>query len=283
MSILKVEQVTQPAILVQDMDSAMRWMYEMFGAYPSERVNIVRSGLNNAVYAFHDTSTIELIEPYNPQSSAYRLLQRTGPGWHMLTMDIEKHEYAALDAAIEDTGIRVVQKEGPPRAGWHLHPKDTHGLLLYLGDRADHDDLGPWAGHPWREYVSTNTHVIRSVMGVSLTVDNLDAARETYTKLGLTFGHAFHDGHDEVVEATATRGNVLQLRHGLTESSPARAWRNERGEGLFHLILRAPSLEVVRDRLYRVGGRIVEEGTGILVTDAASTLGVRMEFRAMPN
>ena len=68
-------------MLVDDLDSAMDWLFEAFRIYPSERVDIVGSGVNNAVYAFANHTYLELIAPYNEESSAYRLLSRSGPGW----------------------------------------------------------------------------------------------------------------------------------------------------------------------------------------------------------
>jgi len=78
MAKLTIEHVVQPALLISSMDQTMDLLQAVFGAYPSERVDIKNTGVNNAVYAFGDMTFLELIEPYDPGCSALRLLERGG-------------------------------------------------------------------------------------------------------------------------------------------------------------------------------------------------------------
>ena len=170
---LRIEHISQPAVLVEDLDEAMDWLHRVFGIFPSERVDIARSGVNNAVYAFGNRTYLELIEPYDPEGSAYRLLKQNGPGWHMVNVDIADDDFEVLDAEIRATGARVVQLNRTEHvaAAWHLHPRDTHGVLLNLANPTDHDEHGMWAGWAWREYVSTNTRVVDRILGLSLATE----------------------------------------------------------------------------------------------------------------
>ena len=75
---IRVEHVLQPALLVRSLDATLDRLQELFGMYPSERVRIPFAGVDNAVYALGGQTFLELIEPYVPESSAGKLLARTG-------------------------------------------------------------------------------------------------------------------------------------------------------------------------------------------------------------
>ena len=120
---LRVEHIAQPAVLVDDLDVALDWLSAVLKAYPSERVDISGAGVNNAVYAFANRTYLELIEPYNPQSGAYRLLKRFGPGWQMLNVDIVDADSADVEDALTQAAARVVQRNKTVhvKGAWH-HP-----------------------------------------------------------------------------------------------------------------------------------------------------------------
>jgi hypothetical protein len=133
--------------------------------------------------------------------------------------------------------VRVVRENSTRQVKhiWHLHPRDTHGVLLAAALRADHDDNGAWAGAAWREDVGTNTRVVRSILGVSLASEDPVAMVETYTYLGFRFGPPFEDGGDSVRQATTPRGSFLQVRSPSRRDAPSTAWLERRGSGLYHL------------------------------------------------
>ena len=279
---LRVEQIAQPAVLVDDLDAALGWISKVFKAYPSERVDISGAGVNNAVYAFANRTYLELIEPYNPQSGAYRLLKRFGPGWHMLNIDIVDADSADVEDALARADARVVQrnKTAHVKGAWHIHPKDTDGVLMNLANPTDHDEHGMWAGWAWREFVSTNTRVVRDIGGVSLVTDDLDRTGQRYAKLGFEFGSPFTDGPDKVVEANCPGGSFLQIRAPRSSDSPGAALLDSRGPGLFHLCWHCMDLEQARETLVGADAAVVREAENAFWTDAKSTgIRVAMEFR----
>lgn len=283
---LIVEHVLQPAILCRDLNKTMDFLQKAFGMYPSERVDIKNTGVNNAVYALGDMTFLELIEPYDPDCAAMRLLNRYGEGWHMLSVDLAEIDPAALDGRLHEIGVRTVRKEKPNphvKAARHLHPKDTEGVLLLLALRSDRDDNGAWAGGAWREYVATNTRVVHSILGMSLATNDLEAAEIKYRALGFDFTDSFTDAGDEVLQATCPRGTFFQLRTPTSDDAPSAAAVRLRGSGLFHMALGVKDLEGARRSVEGAGGKIEREARigdrRTFWTDPRTTLGAPLEFR----
>ena len=270
---IRVEHVLQPALLVRSLDATLDRLQALFGMYPSERVRIRFAGVDNAVYALGDQTFLELIEPYVPESSAGKLLARTGEGWHMLSVDLQPVEKEAVERYLADQGVRVVHR-GSSRgvdAGWHLHPRDTGGILLLLARRTDRDENGAWAGWSWRDFVKTNTRVVRSILGVSIVTDDLDAARRRWETLGFDFGQGWDDAGDAVLQADTARGTFLQLRAPARAGAPSRTWLDHFGPGLFHLALAAPDLDAARRRLESAGA-VIDREVGTPITGGSSTV-----------
>ncbi len=46
------------------------------------------------------------------------------------------------------------------KGAWHLHPRDTHGVLVNLANPTHPDEHGMWTGWAWRQYVETNCRVV---------------------------------------------------------------------------------------------------------------------------
>jgi methylmalonyl-CoA/ethylmalonyl-CoA epimerase len=286
---LTVEHVLQPALLCREIDRTMDFLHGLLGIYPSERVDIKNTGVNNAVYAFEGQTFLELIEPYDADCPAMRLLNRHGEGWHMLTVDLVDGAPEAAARGLEAAGVRVVRENSTRQVKhiWHLHPRDTHGVLLAVALRADHDDNSAWAGAAWREYAGTNTRVVRSILGVSLASEDPAAMVETYTCLGFRFGPSFEDGGDSVREATTPRGTFLQVRSPTRADAPSAAWLERRGSGLYHLAFATDDLGRVRAACERMGVRVAREprpdGAAAFWTEPETSMGVPVEFRQVEN
>jgi catechol 2,3-dioxygenase-like lactoylglutathione lyase family enzyme len=255
-------------------------------------VRIRFAGVDNAVYALGDQTFLELIEPFVPESSAGKLLARTGEGWHMLSVDLAPVEKETVERYLTDAGVRVVHRGSSKGvdAAWHLHPRDTGGILLLLARRTDRDENAAWAGWSWRDFVKTNTRVVQSILGVSVVTDDLAAAGRRWEALGFDFGQRWDDAGDTVVQADTARGTFLQLRAPTAAAAPSRAWLEHFGPGLFHLTLAAADLDAARRRLESAGVAIDREvevsiagGSAAAVrsfwTRANTTCGVPMELR----
>jgi catechol 2,3-dioxygenase-like lactoylglutathione lyase family enzyme len=282
---LTVEHILQPALLCRDIDQTMDFLHGLLGIYPSERVDIRNTGVNNAVYALDGQTFLELIEPYDPDCAAIRLLNRYGEGWHMISVDLVDGAPEAVARGLEAAGVRVVRENSTRQVKriWHLHPRDTHGVLLAVALRVDHDDNSAWAGAPWREYVRTNTRVIRSILGVSLVSAEPAAMAETYTALGFRFGQPYEDEGDTVQQAITPRGTFLQIRSPIGPETPSAAWLRRRGAGLYHLAFEADDLSLARVACERMGVRVAREsrpdGAATFWTEPETSLGVPIEFR----
>lgn len=277
MNVLSIRHVVQPAVLVDDMNAAIDWLARTFLAYPSERVDIANAGVNNAVYAFSNQTYLELIEPYNPESSAYRLLRRNGPGWHMLSADLAPVDVDEVDTAIRATGVRVVQHNHTQfvAGAWHLHPRDTGGVLLNLAIPAKPDEHGMWAGWAWRQYVSTNTRVVDRILGVSMVTDDLVRARAVYSSLGFDFVDGESD--NTIVSRTAS-GTFLSLTSPRLDSTPAGRALARYGPGLYRLYWGVKDLDRVRKALTEAGTSFEDEGTRLSTGAEGAVLAVPMTF-----
>lgn len=285
---LRIEHILQPAILCRDLDRTMDLLHAMLGIYPSERVSIPYAGVRNAVYAFNDMTFLELIEPYDEKSSAARLLERNGEGWHMLSVDLVDASPDEVDRRLAELNVHVVHKSSSEhvKAEWHLHPRDAGGVLLLLALRNNHDESGAYAGWRWREYVATNTRRVHSILGVSAVTDRLQEAAERYRVLGFEFGEQVsEDSGDAVLQANCPRGTFFQLRSPSGESSPSAQTLASRGRGLFHLAFGVKDPDAALVSIEKAGGQIERriDGDGLhsFWTDPATTLGVTMEFRVV--
>lgn len=259
-------------------------LHALFGMYPSERVNIVNTGVHNAVYALGGMTFLELIQPYDPECAAMRLLERCGEGWHMTAFDFVPVPNEEIEAGLVAAGIRVVRrnKNAGIRGAWHLHPKDTRGVLIAAAIRSDREDSSEWAGKAFREYVATNTRVISSIGGISIACEDLVTTRTTYEALGFEFGPAEDERGDSVVTAVTPRGTFLQLRTPVAGDSIAALSLKQRGPGLAHLVLMARDLEKVAESFTAGGVAFTRErrvGGDRLWSDAATTFGIVLEVR----
>jgi hypothetical protein len=281
-SSLKISHVIQPAILCRDLDDTMDRLHAMFGIFPSERVDITNTGVNNAVYAMGGFTFLELIEPYDREAAAGRLLDRFGEGFHMFSCLVDAPSIEAVDEQLEAAGIRVVRrnKMGHILGAWHLHPKDTRGVLIALALRSDRDN-SEWAGKAWPEYVETNSRILSKILGVSIACEDLEAVADVYRAMGFDFGSESTDSGDIIREAWTPVGTVLQLRTPTTESSIAARQLSHRGEGLCHLLLEAPDLDLVANAMQSQGaGLAADDAGGVrLWSDPVSTWGIPFEVR----
>ena len=130
-----IGRLNHVAVVVSDLQAAMRTYREDFGAEVSDAVDMPEHGVTTAFVKLPNT-TIELLYPLGTDSPLSRFLERSKVGGiHHLCLEVEDIERAR--ARLTDRGFRVLG-DGRPSIGAHgksvlfLHPKDVFGVLIEL-------------------------------------------------------------------------------------------------------------------------------------------------------
>jgi methylmalonyl-CoA/ethylmalonyl-CoA epimerase len=126
-------EIDHVAIAVRDLDAAIAWYAEAFGATVAHRERVERDGVEEALLAVAD-SFVQLLTPTRPDSPVAKYLDAKGEGLHHVGYRV-KDCGAALDAAVA-AGVRAI--DAAPRPGSRgttvafLHPKTSFGTLIEL-------------------------------------------------------------------------------------------------------------------------------------------------------
>jgi methylmalonyl-CoA epimerase len=118
---------------VQDLDAAIAWYEETFGARVVHRETVERDGVEEALLAVSD-SYIQLLTPTSDDSTVARFLATRGEGLHHVGFRVE--DCAKTLQAVQDAGVRTIDQE--PRPGSRgttvafIHPKSAFGTLIEL-------------------------------------------------------------------------------------------------------------------------------------------------------
>ncbi|MCC7365121.1 MAG: VOC family protein [Dehalococcoidia bacterium] len=286
---MQVDRIVQFSPLVRDMDEALDGVHALLGAFPSRRNRLGPTGVDLAIIPFGDETFLELVAPFEAGSAGARLLQRTGPGWFMINVDLRDDQLVAdIDREVRATGARVVagHVDANGHAGtWHIHPQDAGGVLLALYVREDRPDHTDWAGTTWKHFVETNRRVVDRILGASVAVRDIEAATRTFEAFGFTFTGEFEDDGARVREAMPPGGTFLQLRQAATSDGPLAAWLDARGPGLYHLAWGARDLDRVRSAVAANGGTVTRETTAGMApafwAAVPTVFGMPLEFRAL--
>jgi methylmalonyl-CoA/ethylmalonyl-CoA epimerase len=135
-----VKRVDHVAIVVRDLEIALRFYRDTLGVAPSRILDFPREGVKIAFLPLGgpNGSEIELLEPTDPASGVARFLEKHGEGLHHLCLEVED-----IDAALAEliaAGAAVLDTTPRPTAegrGIFLHPKGTGGVLLELVQRME--------------------------------------------------------------------------------------------------------------------------------------------------
>jgi methylmalonyl-CoA epimerase len=126
-------EVDHVAIAVRDLDSAIGWYAEAFGAAVVHREVVERDGVEEALLQVAD-SYVQLLTPIRGDSPVAKYLETKGEGLHHVGYRVDDCA-AALEQAVE-AGARAIDRE--PRPGSRgttvafLHPKAAFGTLIEL-------------------------------------------------------------------------------------------------------------------------------------------------------
>ncbi|HMC40545.1 MAG TPA: methylmalonyl-CoA epimerase [Acidimicrobiales bacterium] len=130
---MALTEVDHVAIAVNDLDAAIAWYAETFGAEVAHRETIERDGVEEALLSVAQ-SYVQLLSPIRDESTVARFLATKGEGIHHVGYRVEDCA-AALKQAVE-AGARAIDAE--PRPGSRgttvafLHPKTAFGTLIEL-------------------------------------------------------------------------------------------------------------------------------------------------------
>jgi methylmalonyl-CoA epimerase len=126
-------EIDHVAIAVRDLDAAVAWYQEMFGASVAHRETIERDGVEEALLKVAD-SYVQLLTPISETSTVAKFLERNGEGIHHVGYRVE--DCGAALETLKAHGTRVIDEH--PRPGSRgttvafVHPKGAFGTLIEL-------------------------------------------------------------------------------------------------------------------------------------------------------
>jgi methylmalonyl-CoA/ethylmalonyl-CoA epimerase len=126
-------EIDHVAIAVRDLDAAIAWYQEAFGATVAHREVVERDGVEEALLAVAD-SYVQLLTPTREDSPVGKYLAAKGEGLHHVGYRVADCG-VALEAA-KAAGSRSI--DDAPRPGSRgttvafLHPKTSFGTLIEL-------------------------------------------------------------------------------------------------------------------------------------------------------
>lgn len=126
-------EIDHVAIAVNDLEAAIVWYAEVFGATVEHREVVESDGVQEALIRVAD-SYIQLLTPTREDSPVAKYLANKGEGLHHVAYRVDDCA-AALDAA-KAHGTRVI--DDAPRPGSRnttvafIHPKGAFGTLIEL-------------------------------------------------------------------------------------------------------------------------------------------------------
>jgi methylmalonyl-CoA/ethylmalonyl-CoA epimerase len=136
-----VRKVDRLSIAVRSLDRARAFFERHFGAEFGPVEDVAVDGYRYVPFTIAGF-TLELLEPYDPRSPIARFLERRGEGLYQLSLMVE--DVAAAAATLREEGLSVIGPrtyeedvvlEGCRWTEAFVHPKDAHGVLIFLGQR----------------------------------------------------------------------------------------------------------------------------------------------------
>ena len=133
MSELILTEIDHVAIAVNDLDAAIAWYAEVFGATVDHRETVASDGVEEALLKVAD-SYVQLLTPTNDDSPVAKYLAKKGEGLHHIGYRVD--DCAAALEAVKASGGRVIDEA--PRPGRRgttvafVHPTTSFGTLIEL-------------------------------------------------------------------------------------------------------------------------------------------------------
>ena len=126
-------EIDHVGIAVSDLDAAVAWYQQMFGAEVAHRERIESDGVDEALIKVAD-SYIQLLQPFTDTSPLAKYMAKNGEGIHHVGYRVA--DCAEVLEHVKAEGARVVDEH--PRTGSRgttvafMHPKTSFGTLIEL-------------------------------------------------------------------------------------------------------------------------------------------------------
>lgn len=126
-------EIDHVAIAVHDLDGAIAWYRDVFGATVEHREDVVSDGVSEAMLRVAD-SYIQLLTPTRADSPVAKYLEKRGEGLHHVAYRVA--DCAQALEAVKASGGQVIDQA--PRPGSRgttvafVHPKTSFGTLIEL-------------------------------------------------------------------------------------------------------------------------------------------------------
>ena len=130
---MKILRISHLGIASPTLTTAMERLDKLFGIQAEHVEEVADQKVRTAFYSVGESS-LEYLEPTDPEGPVAKFLEKKGPGIHHLAFEVDD-----VDAAVQELlaqGVRMIDKA--PRAGAHgcriafIHPAETGGVLMEL-------------------------------------------------------------------------------------------------------------------------------------------------------
>jgi len=131
---LEVLAIDHVGVAVADLDVAISLYTGPLGGVLTHRESNPEQEVDEAMIAFGDGATVQLIAPSSPESTIAKFIDRNGPGLQQLAFRVP--DVVAAGGILRESGMRLLYREPRPGSAGSLinfvHPKDTGGVLVEL-------------------------------------------------------------------------------------------------------------------------------------------------------
>jgi methylmalonyl-CoA epimerase len=131
-------EIDHVAIAVRDVEAAIAWYADVFGATVEHREIVESDGVEEALVRVAD-SYVQLLTPTRDDSPVAKFLEKRGEGLHHVAYRVA--DCAAALEAVKAMGYQVIDQA--PRQGSRsttvafIHPKASFGTLIELVQEGD--------------------------------------------------------------------------------------------------------------------------------------------------
>jgi methylmalonyl-CoA/ethylmalonyl-CoA epimerase len=124
-------EIDHVAIAVNDLEAAIKYYQDAFGATVDHREVVESDGVEEALLKVAE-SYIQLLTPTRPDSPVAKALEKRGEGLHHIGYRVEDCG-KALDAIVAAGGTGIDKAPRPGSRGTTVvHPKGSFGTLIEL-------------------------------------------------------------------------------------------------------------------------------------------------------